>query len=103
VVVGVTHVKCMLVNNSAPLEIGLVRIVPIPHLLMSSCLEKLVFPCVGSLLEAIGIMEMELPPQLNTYLSKLPSESSYGSSGFVGLFLLPVDFLITGAFVLFLG
>jgi hypothetical protein len=71
VVVGVTHVKCMLVHNSAPLEIGLVRIVPIPHLLMSSCLEKLVFPCVGSLLEAIGIMEMELPPQLNTYLSKV--------------------------------
>jgi hypothetical protein len=71
VVVGVTHVKCMLVHNPAPLEIGLVRIVPIPHLLMSSCLEKLVFPCVGSLLEAIGIMETELPPQLNTYLSKV--------------------------------
>jgi hypothetical protein len=61
----------MLVHNPAPLEIGLVRIVPIPHLLMSSCLEKLVFPCVGSLLEAIGIMETELPPQLNTYLSKV--------------------------------
>jgi hypothetical protein len=67
----------MLVHNPAPLEVGLVRIVLIPYGLLSSCLEQLVSPCVGSLLEAIGITETELPPQLSTHLTKVPFQKFF--------------------------
>jgi hypothetical protein len=71
VVVEVSHVECMLMHNPTPLEISLVRLVFIPDLFLPLCLEQLVSPSVDSLLEAVGITEMELPPQLSTDLSKV--------------------------------
>jgi hypothetical protein len=93
----------MLMHNPTPLEISIVRIVFISHLLLPLCPEQLVSPSVGSLLEAIGITETELPPQLSTHLSQVAFRKIFRLIGLHGLFLEPDDFLITGASVLLLG
>jgi hypothetical protein len=103
VIVEVSHVKCVLMHNPAPLEVSLPMVVVIPHLLLSLSPKKLISPSLGSLLEAVRITETKLPPQLSMHVSKVAFRKHFWLIGLRGLFLEPVEFLMIGISVLLLG